>query len=259
MIFESHAHYDDEAFDPDRDELLSGMRQHGIETVINVSADLDSVNSSLDLAHKYPDVFAAVGIHPSETMDLNDETFEWLKEKTDDERCVAIGEIGLDYHFLDEYPDPDKETQQYWFERQLELANEKNKPVIIHSRDASADTLNILKKPQYKNITAVMHCYSYSAQTAKELTSMGYYFGIGGVITFKNAKKLVEALKIMPVDRILLETDCPYLAPTPHRGERNNSYYIPLIAQKIAELKDMDYEEVVKQTCENAKRFFGLG
>lgn len=258
MIFETHAHYDDEAFDEDRDGLLSGMREHGIETVINVSASLSSIKSSLDLAHRYPDVYAAVGVHPSETMELNEGTFGRLSEQALDERCVAIGEIGLDYHYLDEYPDPGKDTQKLWFRRQMQLASELNKPVIIHSRDAAADTLDILKDPEYKDVRGVMHCYSYSAELVKELNKLDYYYGIGGVVTFKNARKLIEALQLMPTDRILLETDCPYLAPTPHRGERNCSYYLPLVAEKIAELKEMEYDEVVRITCENAKRFYGL-
>ena len=258
MIFESHAHYDDEAFDNDRNELLLGMRDHGIETVINVAASLDSVRSSLALAHEYPDVYAAVGVHPSETLELNDETFDWLRSKVLDDRCVAVGEIGLDYHFLDEYPDPGKETQKVWFEKQLDMAKEFNKPVIIHSRDAALDTLNIMMKPQYRDLTFDMHCYSYSKESAKELLKLDCYFGIGGVVTFKNAKKLIEALEIIPLDRILLETDCPYLAPTPHRGERNSSYYLVLVVEKLAEIKGISYDEAVRITCENSKRFFRM-
>ena len=258
MIFESHAHYDDEAFDNDREELLSGMREHGIETVINVAASLGSVKTSLALAHEYPDVYAAVGVHPSETLELNNESFEWLKTQVKDERCVAVGEIGLDYHFLDEYPDPDKKTQQEWFEKQLEMAKEFNKPVIIHSRDAALDTLNIMMKPQFRDLTFDMHCYSYSKESAKELLKLDCYFGIGGVVTVKNAKKLIEALEIIPLDRILLETDCPYLAPTPHRGERNCSYYLDLVAEKLAELMGLSYDELVNITCENSKRFFRM-
>ena len=175
-----------------------------------------------------------------------------------DEKCVAVGEIGLDYHFLDEYPDPDKKTQKIWFEKQLQLARELDKPVIIHSRDAAADTLEIMKKSEYSSLKYDMHCYSYSKEMVKELNKLDCYYGIGGVITFKNAKKLVEALQEMPLNRIMLETDCPYLAPTPHRGERNSSYYLPLVAQRIAELKGLSYDDVVSITCENAKRFFNM-
>ena len=227
MIFESHAHFDDEAFDEDRDKLLSDIKSHGIETIVNVAASLSSVESTLKLSHLYPHVYAAIGVHPSETLELNDENLDLLRQRMKDEKCVAVGEIGLDYHFLDEYPDPDKKTQKIWFEKQLQLARELDKPVIIHSRDAAADTLEIMKKSEYSSLKYDMHCYSYSKEMVKELNKLDCYYGIGGVITFKNAKKLVEALQEMPLNRIMLETDCPYLAPTPHRGERNSSYYLP--------------------------------
>jgi TatD DNase family protein len=258
MIFESHAHFDDEAFDEDRDELLSDIKSHGIETIVNVAASLSSVESTLKLSHLYPHVYAAIGVHPSETLELNDENLDLLRQRMKDERCVAVGEIGLDYHFLDEYPNPDKKTQKIWFEKQLQLARELDKPVIIHSRDAAADTLEIMKKSEYSSLKYDMHCYSYSKEMVKELNKLDCYYGIGGVITFKNAKKLIEALQEMPLNRIMLETDCPYLAPTPHRGERNSSYYLPLVAQRIAELKGLSYEDVVSITCENAKRFFNM-
>ena len=258
MIFESHAHFDDEAFDEDRDELLSDIKSHGIETIVNVAASLSSVESTLKLSHLYPHVYAAIGVHPSETLELNDENLDLLRQRMNDERCVAVGEIGLDYHFLDEYPDPDKKTQKIWFEKQLQLARELDKPVIIHSRDAAADTLEIMKKSEYSSLKYDMHCYSYSKEMVKELNKLDCYYGIGGVITFKNAKKLIEALQEMPLNRIMLETDCPYLAPTPHRGERNSSYYLPLVAQRIAELKELSYDDVVSITCENAKRFFNM-
>ena len=258
MIFESHAHFDDEAFDEDRDELLSDIKSHGIETIVNVAASLSSVESTLKLSHLYPHVYAAIGVHPSKTLELNDENLDLLRQRMNDERCVAVGEIGLDYHFLDEYPDPDKKTQKIWFEKQLQLARELDKPVIIHSRDAAADTLEIMKKSEYSSLKYDMHCYSYSKEMVKELNKLDCYYGIGGVITFKNAKKLIEALQEMPLNRIMLETDCPYLAPTPHRGERNSSYYLPLVAQRIAELKGLSYDDVVSITCENAKRFFNM-
>jgi len=258
MIFESHAHFDDEAFDEDRDILLSDIKSHGIETIVNVAASLSSVESTLKLSHSYPYVYAAIGVHPSETLELNDENLDLLRQRMKDERCVAVGEIGLDYHFLDEYPDPDKKTQKIWFEKQLQLARELDKPVIIHSRDAAADTLEIMKKSEYSSLKYDMHCYSYSKEMVKELNKLDCYYGIGGVITFKNAKKLIEALQEMPLNRIMLETDCPYLAPTPHRGERNSSYYLPLVAQRIAELKGLSYDDVVSITCENAKRFFNM-
>lgn len=252
MIFESHSHYDDEAFDQDRDLLLESMKDNNIEYVINVAASLKSVKTSLDLAHKYEHVYAAVGVHPSETEELNEENFGWMRQQALDSKCVAIGEIGFDYH----WPEPGRDIQRTWFERQLLLAKELKKPVIIHSRDAASDTMDVLKSEAAKGIPGVMHCYSYTVETAKELLKMGYYFGIGGVITFSNAKKLVETVKYIPMENILLETDCPYLAPTPHRGERNSSLYLPLVADKIAQLKGITSEEVIEITHRNAERLF---
>lgn len=254
MIFETHAHYDDEAFDVDREDLLQNMDSNGIETVVNIAANLKGISSTMELANKYAHVYGAVGVHPSEVEELNDENFVWVREQALNDKCLAVGEIGLDYH----YPDPERDLQKYWFKKQLELAKDINKPVVIHSREAALDTMDILTMEEYRNIKGVMHCYSYTVETAKELQKLDYYFGIGGVVTFSNAKKLVEAVKYIPIDRILLETDCPYLAPTPHRGERNSSLYLPLVAQKIAEIKGMGYDEVVDITCENAKKFYNL-
>lgn len=254
MIFETHAHYDDDAFDNDRDELLSNMQANGIETVVNIAASLSSVKTTMELTTKYNNVYGAVGVHPSEVEELNDDNFEWMKEQAKQDKCLAVGEIGLDYH----YPDPERDIQKKWFVKQMQMAKEIGKPVIIHSREAAADTMEILCREDFKGIKGVMHCYSYTVETAKELMKLDYYFGIGGVVTFSNAKKLVEAVKHIPMDRILLETDCPYLAPTPHRGERNSSLYLPLVVEKIAELKGMSYDEVVQVTCDNAKRFFNL-
>ncbi len=254
MIFETHAHYDDEAFDPDRDNLLSHMQDNNIEIVVNVAASISSVKTTNELAGKYKNVYSAIGVHPSETEELDEEKILWMKEIALSDKCLAIGEIGLDYH----YPDPERDIQKVWFKRQMDLAKEINKPVIIHSREAAADTMEILTDPQYKDVKGVMHCYSYSVENARELLKLDYYFGIGGVVTFSNAKKLVEAVKEIPMNRILLETDCPYLAPTPHRGERNSSLYLPLVAQKIAEIKGLSYDEVVQITNSNAKQFFNM-
>lgn len=252
MIFESHAHYDDDAFDNDRELLLESMSDNNIEYVINVAASLKSVKTTLELAHRYNHVYAAVGVHPSETEELNEENFQWMKQQALDEKCVAVGEIGLDYH----YPDPEKDIQKKWFERQLQLAKDIDKPVIIHSREAALDTMDVLKSDIGKDIRGVMHCYSYTVETAKELLKLGYYFGIGGVVTFSNAKKLVEAVEYIPMENLLLETDCPYLAPTPHRGERNSSLYLPLVADKIAQIKGITSEEVIEVTHKNAEKLF---
>ena len=252
MIFETHAHYDDEAFDEDREELLTSLREHGIDQVINIGASLESCRGTLGLMKKYPFVYGAMGVHPSETGELDDENLAWLKEQCTTDKVVAVGEIGLDYHWKE--PEPD--IQKKWFERQLEMARVVELPVIIHSRDAAKDTLDIMHALHAEEMGGVIHCFSYTKEIAREYLEMGYYFGIGGVITFQNAKKLKETVQYIPIDRILLETDSPYLAPDPHRGSRNSSLNLPYVAQEIAALKKISYEEVVDITSENAKRLF---
>lgn len=255
MIFETHAHYDDEAFDNDRDELLPTMPDNGIGMIVNVGASLESTAKCIALAEKYPFLYAAAGVHPNETTELNEETFEWLKNQLQNKKVVAVGEIGLDYY----WDEPSHDIQKYWFERQLGLASGMKKPVIIHSRDAAKDTYDILyAHSAAQNITGVVHCFSYSAEMASEYVKMGLYIGVGGVVTFKNGKKMKEVVKAVPIERILLETDCPYLAPEPNRGKRNSSLNIPYIAQKIAEIKGMAYEEVVRITEENARQMYGI-
>ncbi|MCR5798504.1 MAG: TatD family hydrolase [Lachnospiraceae bacterium] len=254
MIFETHAHYDDEAYDNDREELLASMKKNGIGHIINVCATFDSVEKSIALTQKYDLMYSAIGIHPDDIEQFDDDKLGWLEERAKDEKCVAVGEIGLDYH----YPEPGRELQKEWFEKQLFMAKRLDKPVIIHSRDAAEDTMKILLSKPMEGIRGVMHCYSYSVETAKELMKRDFMFGIGGVVTFKNARKLVEAVEYLPMDRLLLETDSPYLAPTPHRGERNSSLYIPLIAEKIAEIKGITAKEVIAVTEENASKLFGV-
>lgn len=251
-IFETHAHYDDKAFDSDRDSLITQLAEEGYAYVINVAADLKSVDSTYELTEKYDHVYGAIGIHPDEIEELNENNFQHVRDVAIRNKILAIGEIGLDYHG----DGPARETQIDWFERQLNLARDIRKPVIIHSREACEDTMNVLRSKSYRDIQGVMHCYSYTVETARELLKMGYYFGIGGVITFSNARKLVEAVEEIPLDRILLETDCPYLAPTPHRGERNSSLYLPLVAEKIAAIKDVPYHKVLEQTYKNARKLF---
>ncbi|MBO5524827.1 MAG: TatD family hydrolase [Roseburia sp.] len=254
MIFETHAHYDDDRFDGDRDLLLSSMPERGIERIINVGASIASTKTTLALAGKYDFVYAAVGVHPSDIGDLNEETYQWLREQAAWEKTVAIGEIGLDYYW--EKEPWVQERQRYWMKRQLELAGETGLPVIIHSRDAAADTMEVMRQAHAKEIPGVIHCYSYSKELAQEFVKMGYYIGVGGVVTFKNAKKLKETVEALPLERILLETDCPYMAPEPHRGERNDSSYIPFVVAKIAELKGATPEEVERITEENARKLF---
>ncbi|MCM1143898.1 MAG: TatD family hydrolase [Blautia sp.] len=254
MIFESHAHYDDEAFDKDREELLASLPANGIDTVINVGASLESCKTTLELMDKYPFIYGAIGVHPSETGALKEEDFRWLQDCCKLEKVVAVGEIGLDYH----WKEPEPPVQKRCFERQLGIAREVKLPVIIHSRDAAKDTLDMMKSLHAGEIGGVIHCFSYTKEIAKEYLGMGYYFGIGGVITFANAKKLKEAVAYIPIENILLETDCPYLAPEPNRGRRNSSLNLPHIARAIAEIKGIDYEQTLRVTHENAERLFRI-
>ena len=252
MIFESHAHYDDDAFDEDRESLLGSLQQQGIEYVINVGASLASTARAISLAADYDFIYAAAGVHPSDTGELNEENFTWLKDQCKKDKVVAVGEIGLDYH----YPDTNKPIQQKWFIRQLQLANEVQLPVIIHSRDAAKDTLDIMKGEAPVEKGGVIHCYSYTKELARDFLNMGYYFGIGGVLTFKNAKKLREAVEYIPMDRLLIETDSPYLAPEPYRGKRNCSLYLPYVVDALAEIKGLTPEEVITITRENGLSLF---
>lgn len=252
MIFESHAHYDDEVFDGDREELLASFREHGIDKVINVGASLDSCKITLQLTEQYPFMYGAMGVHPSETGELDEDSFRWLREQCAADKVVAVGEIGLDYH----WKEPEIHIQKKWFERQLELAREVSLPVIIHSREAARDTLDMMQALRADETGGVVHCYSYSKEIAREYLQMDYYFGIGGVITFPNAKKLKEAVEYIPMEKILLETDSPYLAPEPNRGKRNSSLNLPYVAREIAAIKGIPYEDVVRITKENAERLF---
>lgn len=252
MIFESHAHYDDEAFNEDRDELLKSMPGNGIGYIINVGSSLKTTETTVELTEKYPYIYGAAGVHPNETGELNEDNFSWLRQQCGKEKIVAVGEIGLDYY----WDEPDRETQKKWFERQLDLAREVSKPVIIHSRDAAKDTYDIMRAKKAEEIGGVVHCYSYSPEMALDYVKIGFYIGIGGVVTFKNGKKMKEVVEVLPIERILLETDSPYLSPEPNRGKRNSSLNIPYIAKQIADIKDLSYEEVVDITCKNAKELF---
>lgn len=255
MIFDTHAHYDDRQFENDRYSLLDSMKEAGIGTIVNNAADLESVETSLELAHRYDFVYAAVGVHPENAYELDDSKLLWLRDKSHDPKAVAIGEIGLDYH----YPDnPDRDTQIKWFRAQLRLALEEKLPVVIHSRDAAADTMEIMKEAASKGIVADIHCYSYSPEQALEYVKMGFYIGVGGVVTFKNGKKLKQTVDKIPLDRILLETDCPYMAPEPFRGSRNSSVYLPYVVKAIADIKGVTPQEVIDVTEQNARKFYGI-
>ena len=254
MIFETHAHYDDVAFDEDREELLAGLPGQGVGAVVNIGASMDSCKKTLELMERYNHVYGALGVHPNETGELTEESFAWLAEQCRHPKCVAVGEIGLDYY----WDEPEREVQQKWFRRQLQMARDLSLPVVIHSREAAQDTLQILREEHGEEIGGVIHCFSYTKETAQICLDMGFYIGIGGVVTFKNAKKLKEAVEMIPLERIVLETDCPYLAPEPYRGKRNSSLYLPYVVEKIGEIKRLQPEQVAAVTFENAKRLYRL-
>lgn len=254
MIFDTHAHYDDEAFDEDRDEVLTSLRKRGVGTVVNVGASMEGSRRSVSLSEEYEFVYSAVGVHPDEVGELREEDMEWMREQLQKPKVVAVGEIGLDYYWDKEGHD----LQKKWFLRQLKLAKELKKPVIIHSREAAADTMELLKANYHGEMPMVMHCYSYSPEMAREYWKMGLYLGIGGVLTFKNAKKLKETVLESPMEYLLLETDCPYLAPVPNRGKRNDSGMLKYVVQELAALKEITPEEVIRITEENARRFYGI-
>ncbi|MCI8634276.1 MAG: TatD family hydrolase [Eubacterium sp.] len=256
MIFESHAHYDDEQFNEDRDSLLKELLNGNICNIINIGASIESTKSSIALAEQYPQIYAAVGVHPSDAGELNEQSFAWLREQTTHPKVVSVGEIGLDYYWEKE-PDVQK-TQRYWFARQMELAKEARLPVVIHSREAAEDTVRVMKSVHAEEIPGVVHCYSYSPELAQEFLKMGYYIGVGGVVTFKNARKLKETVEQVPLEKILLETDAPYLAPEPYRGKRNCSRYLGYVAEEIARLKQVSAEEVEDVTRKNAQKLFQI-
>lgn len=254
MIFDSHAHYDDHAYDGDREEILPALARDGVGTVVNVGASLEGTRRTVELIRKYPFMYGAAGVHPDEVGELNEETFAWLREQCLQKKIVAIGETGLDYYWNKE----SHEVQKKWFVRQLKLAKELSLPVIVHSREAAADTMEILKQEYSPQTPAVIHCYSYSPELAREYVKMGYYLGIGGVVTFKNAKKLKEVVLETPLERILLETDCPYLAPEPYRGKRNDSRNLTYVAKAVADIKGLTPEAVLEATEKNAGTFYRL-
>ena len=254
MIFDTHAHYDDDAFDEDREPLLAQLKAAGIERVVNVGASIHSSHTTLELIEKHDFLYGAIGVHPSETEELNEEWMNWLEEKSHEKKVVAIGEIGLDYH----WEEPARDVQKYWFVRQLDLARKVKLPVIIHSRDAAKDTLDIMKAEHAEDIGGVIHCFSYTKEMAREYLNMGFFLGIGGVLTFKNARKLFDVVEYLPMDKILLETDCPYLAPVPNRGKRNSSLNLPYVIKAISEIKKLPEEQITAATEQNARKLFGI-
>lgn len=248
MIIDTHAHYDDKAFDEDREALLSSIQEQGISRIINVGSSLAACKRTLELMKEYDFIFGALGIHPCDSEELTERDMEWLKQQSYHEKCVAVGEIGLDYY----WDEPGRELQKKWFVRQLQLAREVKLPVVIHSREAAKDTVEIMKAERAEEIGGVVHCYSYSRELAKTFLDMGYFFGIGGVVTFNNGRKLKEVVNYVPMDRIVLETDCPYLAPVPFRGKRNDSGKLSFVAEMIAQIKGISVQEVERITRQNA-------
>lgn len=253
MIIDTHAHYDDEQFNEDRHELLTGMKEHGVGLIVNASAEVASWERTIALTQKYPFIYGTIGVHPDDVGDLNEENFERMERLLSTDKIVAVGEIGLDYYW-DNQP---HDIQKQWFIRQLNLSRDHNLPVVIHSREAAEDTLRIMKE-YASDLPAILHCFSYSQEIAREYVKMGYFIGVGGVVTFKNARKLKEVVVDTPIEHLLLETDCPYLAPVPNRGKRNSSVNLIYVAEEIARLKDMKVEDVISITETNAKKIYSL-
>ena len=257
MIFDTHAHYDDEAFDEDRDQLLASMKDGGVGCIVNVCASAGGFDGTLKLMEAYPFVYGAVGVHPDDAEIMTQDTLDEIRRLSHMEKMVAIGEIGLDYYWHKE--EKEHKRQQEMFRAQMDIAREEKLPFMIHSRDAAEDTLEIVREYMKKDMSGgIIHCFSYSKEIAREYLNMGLYLGIGGVVTFKNSRKLKEVVEYAPLSQILLETDCPYMAPVPNRGKRNSSLYLPEVVKTIAEIKGVSCEEVVAVTESNAMRVFGV-
>ena len=253
MLFDTHAHYDDEAFDADRDALLTALPDCGVGLVIDPGCDLTSSRRAVELAAAYPHVYAAVGIHPENCGGCTDDDLAALRPLAQQPKVVAIGELGLDYYWEE---NPPREFQQQVFRRQLALARELQLPVIVHDREAPADTLSIVR--EFPDVTGVFHCFSGSPEMAQELLKLGWYLGFDGPVTYKNARRAPEVAAVTPLDRMLIETDSPYMTPVPYRGKRNDSGYVRLVAEKLAEWKGVAPEEMARLTTENGKRLFRI-
>ena len=253
MLFDTHAHYDDERFDGDREALLASMPEKNVGLIVNPGCDIPSSRVAVELAGKFGFVYAAVGIHPENCADFEPEQIEKLRELAKEPKVVAIGEIGLDYYWAET---PPKDLQQMVLRRQLLLAQELRLPVIIHDRDAHADTMAIVR--EFPQVRGVFHCFAGSTEMARELIGMGWMLSFNGAATFKNARKAPEVIAAVPLEKLMIETDAPYLTPVPHRGERNDSSYVRFVAEKIAEIKGLSPEEVERVTWENGRRFFGI-
>ena len=252
MYFDTHAHYDDEAFDSDREELLKAMPEKGVDLIVNPGCGAESSARAVELAERFPFVYAAVGWHPHEADSFHESSVEQLRAWAKHEKVVAIGEIGLDYH----YDFSPRDKQREVFVRQMQLAQELGLPVVVHDRESHADCMEVVRA--FPDVKGVFHCYSGSAEMAKELLALGWYLSFTGAVTFKNARKALETIECVPLERMMIETDSPYLAPVPHRGKRNDSSLLPHIAQVIADIKGISLEEAAARTQETGKSFFGI-
>jgi TatD DNase family protein len=256
MLFDTHSHYDDGKFDGDRDEVIASLNENGIGWALDVGCSFDSIPKAAELARKHENVYFSVGFHPNDAQAAEDngqeKSLDLLRSYLKDEKCLAIGEIGLDYH----WQDVSREIQKKWLTLQLDLALETGYPVIIHDREAHGDVMEILR--EYKGVKGILHSFSGSPEMARELVKMGWYISFSGVLTFKNARKAVEAAAAVPLERILIETDAPYLAPTPFRGKLNHSGLMGSIAQTLADIKGISLTEAINATAQNTRALFGL-
>ncbi|WP_141993381.1 TatD family hydrolase [Bacillus sp. B4EP4a] len=254
MLFDTHVHVNAEQFDEDLEDVIDRAKEAGVNNMVVVGFDRPTIIRAMELIEAYDFMYAAVGWHPVDAIDMTEEDLQWIEELSNHPKVVAIGEMGLDYHW-DKSP---KDVQMEVFRKQIRLAKKVGLPIIIHNREATADIVNILKEEEASRVGGIMHCFSGSAETALECINMNFYISLGGPVTFKNAKKPKEVAAAVPLDRLLIETDCPYLAPHPYRGKRNEPSYVKLVAEQIAEIKQLTLEEVSQATTENAKKLFGI-
>jgi TatD DNase family protein len=254
MLFDTHAHLNADQYKEDLDEVMDRAKEAGVSNIVVVGFDTLTINRAMELAEAHDHIYACVGWHPVDAIDMTDEDLKWIEELASHPKVVAIGEMGLDYHWDKSPHDIQKEV----FRKQIRLAKKVKLPIVIHNRDATADIVEILREEGAAEVGGIMHCFSGSVEIAKECLDMNFYISLGGPVTFKNAKKPKEVALEVPLDRLLIETDCPYLTPHPHRGQRNEPSYVKLVAEEIAEIKGISFEEIARATSENAKKIFGI-
>jgi TatD DNase family protein len=254
MLFDTHAHLNAEQYNEDLTEVMERAKEAGVSHIVVVGFDRITINKAMELAETYDHIYACVGWHPVDAIDMTDEDLAWIEELASHPKVVAIGEMGLDYHWDKSPHDIQKEV----FRKQIQLAKRVKLPIVIHNRDATADIIDILREEGAAEVGGIMHCYSGSVEIARECLDMNFYISLGGPVTFKNAKKPKEVALEIPLDKLLIETDCPYLTPHPFRGQRNEPSYVKLVAEQIAEIKGVTLEEIARATSDNAKRLFGI-